>query len=126
MERALLGRAALNALGRAASKTSTARPARNNPSEARAIRTIFANVLKGLPDLYDPVEATLPTVDVPALVIWGDRDMFFSVQQGQRTAAAMPNADFVLLEGCGHFPPIERADAVAAALLELLTRGRPD
>lgn len=125
-ERALFSRYSLNALGRFASKTANVRPTRNSPSEARAIRTIFANVLRQLPLLYAPVEAILPEVSVPTLVIWGDRDMFFSVQQGERVAAAIPNADLVVLEGCGHFPPIERADAVAKALLELLTRDSPE
>jgi pimeloyl-ACP methyl ester carboxylesterase len=123
VERVLFSRPSLNALGRAASKTRRVGPAGNTQSEAKTIRTIFGNVLRRLPHLYGPVETTLATVDVPTLVIWGDRDMFFSVQQGQRTATAIPNADFVLLEGCGHFPPIERADSVATALLNLLTQG---
>jgi pimeloyl-ACP methyl ester carboxylesterase len=123
VERVLFSRPSLNALGRAASKTSGVSPAGNTESEAKAIRTIFGNVLRRLPYLYGPVETALAAVSVPALVMWGDRDMFFSVQQGQRTAAAIPNANFVLLEGCGHFPPIERADTVATELLNLLMQG---
>jgi pimeloyl-ACP methyl ester carboxylesterase len=121
-ELAIFSRLSLIALGRAASKTANARPTRNSPSEARAIRTIFSNVLRRLPLLYGPVEATMPSVGIPTMVIWGDRDMFFPLRQGQRVAAAIPDADFVLLEGCGHFPPIERSDGVAAALLDLLAR----
>ena len=122
VERVLFSRASLDLLGRAASRTTGIRPARNTRSEANTIRTIFGNVLRELPRLYGPVRAVLPTISIPTVVMWGDRDMFFSVEQGQRTADAIPNAEFVLLEGCGHFPPIERTDAVAAALLDLLTR----
>ena len=120
LEPAIFSRFSLNALGGTASKTSGIRPTRNNPPEARAIRTIFGNVLRALPRLYGQVESTLPEISVPTVVIWGDRDMFFPVQQGKRTADAIPDAEFVVLEGCGHFPPIERPEPVSAALLDLL------
>jgi pimeloyl-ACP methyl ester carboxylesterase len=120
VERVLFSSSSLNALGRAASKTPRIHPARTTGDDARTIRTIFGNVLRDLERLYRPVEAVLATITVPTVVIWGDRDMFFSAQQGQRTAGAIPDARFVLLEGCGHFPPIERPDRVASLLVELL------
>ena len=95
---------------------------RNDPGEARTIRTIFGPVLRDLPGLYADVEASLAAIAVPTLVVWGDRDLFFSADQGRRTARAIPGAEFVLLEGCGHLTPAERPDEVAAALDELLRR----
>lgn len=120
LEPLLFGRVALTSLGRAASRTRGVHPAPNDAAEAKVIRTIFGRVLRDLPALYRDVERTLAAISVPTTVIWGDRDMFFSAQQGQRTAGAIPGATFVLLEGCGHFPPIERREAVTAALLDLL------
>jgi pimeloyl-ACP methyl ester carboxylesterase len=122
LEPIVFGRVSLSTLGRIASKTSGISPAPNNRREARTIRTIFAEVLRQLPHLYKPIEDTLPSIDIPTVVIWGDRDMFFSAAQGQRTADAIPGAEFVLLPECGHFPPIERPEAVASALLDLLAR----
>ncbi len=46
--------------------------------------------------------------------------MFFSAEQGDRTAKAIPGAEYVLFESSGHFLPIERPDEVAAAILQLL------
>jgi pimeloyl-ACP methyl ester carboxylesterase len=120
VEPLFMSRWSLLALGRAASRTGGVRPARNDPGEARTIRTIFANVLRDLPRLYGPIEHSLGAIAVPTVVIWGDRDMFFPVAQGRRTAEAIPGAEFVALGGCGHFPPIERPDEVAAALAATL------
>lgn len=87
-----------------------------------AIRTIFSTSLRRLGELYTPVEEALRSVTVPALVGWGDRDPFFSVALGERTAALIPAARFRLYEGAGHFLPDERPAEVAADLLELLSR----
>jgi pimeloyl-ACP methyl ester carboxylesterase len=120
LEPAFFGRWPLAILGRVLSRTRGVRAARNDASEARTIRTVFARVLRDLPGLYGPIEASLSRIRVPTAVIWGDRDRFFPVDQGRRTAAAIPGARFVLLEGCGHLPQIERTEAVHAVLRELL------
>ena len=86
------------------------------------IRKIFATSLRELAERYEAIEATLSEVRCPALVLWGDADPFFSVEQGERTAAAMPDAHLVVYEGCGHFVPEERPRRVATDLRELLER----
>lgn len=95
-----------------------------NRGQRRAIATIFAASLRRLEELYAPVEDALRGLRVPALVAWGDRDPFFSVDQGRRTAAAAPGARFVLYEGCGHFVPLERPAELAADVAELLREPR--
>jgi pimeloyl-ACP methyl ester carboxylesterase len=110
----------LRMLGRMA--TSGKRPASNSASEVRAIRTIFATVLRDLPGLYGPIQASLGRIRVPTRVIWGDRDPFFRVAQGERTAAAIPGADLRLYAGVGHFAPLERPDIYASDVEELLAR----
>jgi pimeloyl-ACP methyl ester carboxylesterase len=49
----------------------------------------------------------------------GDRDPFFSVEQGERTAAAA-RASFSLYPDAGHFLPQERPTEVAADLNALI------
>ncbi len=120
LEPLMFNRAALLALGRLGSKTRGIRPAANTTEEARVIRTVFARVLRDLPTLYGPVERSLGSIEVPTVVLWGGRDMFFSAEQGDRTAKAIPGAEYVLFESSGHFLPIERPDEVAAAILQLL------
>lgn len=88
--------------------------------QRRAIRTIFAEALRGLPTLYPPVRDALSRVAVPSLVVWGDKDPFFDVEQGRRTADVLPDSRFVVYEGAGHFIPEERPDLFAADLLTLL------
>lgn len=84
-----------------------------------AIATIFTQSLRRLDELYRPVEAALAALAVPALVGWGDRDPFFPVAVGRRTAALIPDARFRLYAGAGHFLPEERPAEVAADLLAL-------
>ncbi|RLQ86831.1 alpha/beta fold hydrolase [Notoacmeibacter ruber] len=58
----------------------------------------------------------LKTIDAPTLVIHGDRDSLVHPSGGRATAAAIPNARHVTIEGMGHeLPP-----AVAPRLAELI------
>jgi pimeloyl-ACP methyl ester carboxylesterase len=84
-----------------------------------AIAAIFTQSLRRLDELYRPVEAALASLAVPALVGWGDRDPFFPLAVGRRTAALIPDARFHLYAGAGHFLPEERPAEVAADLLAL-------
>jgi pimeloyl-ACP methyl ester carboxylesterase len=88
-------------------------------AQQRAIATIFAGSLTRLAELYGPVEAALGRLDMPALVGWGDRDPFFPVAQGERTAAAL-GVDLRIYEGAGHFLPHERPVEVAADIVALV------
>jgi pimeloyl-ACP methyl ester carboxylesterase len=62
------------------------------------------------------VAETLATVRVPALIGWGDRDPFFPVEVGRRTADLVQGARFQLYEGAGHFLPEERPAELATDL----------
>jgi pimeloyl-ACP methyl ester carboxylesterase len=79
-------------------------------------RRIFRASLCDLPGLYGPVQQTLASIRVPCAVLWGDRDPFFPVAVGERTAASIPGARFITLTGCGHFLPAEDPHAVAETL----------
>jgi pimeloyl-ACP methyl ester carboxylesterase len=84
-----------------------------------ATRTIFAGSLQQLAGLYRPIEEQLRSVAVPAFVGWGDRDPFFSVDHGRRTAREA-GGDFHLYEGAGHFLPQERPSQVADDIAALV------
>ena len=81
-------------------------------NQRRAIATIFSGALTRLAELYSPVAAALGALEVPVLVGWGDRDPFFPLEQGERTAAAV-NASLRVFHGAGHFLPHERPADVA-------------
>ncbi len=90
--------------------------------QQHTIRAIFSTSLRELAERYRTVEETLSRVDAPVLVAWGDADPFFSIEQGERTASALAQADLVVYEGCGHFVAEERPRELAADLRTLLER----
>lgn len=80
--------------------------------QRRTIATIFSGALTQLAELYAPVTAALEDIEVPVFVGWGDRDPFFPLEHGERTAAAA-NAPLRVFPGAGHFLPHERPVEVA-------------
>ena len=88
-------------------------------AQRRATRTIFAHALRELRERYAPVHETLGRIDVPTLVGWGDRDPFFPLAQGRRSAAAIPGARLAVHEGAGHGLPAERPEQVARDIAAL-------
>ena len=58
---------------------------------------------------------------VPALVLWGERDEFLSIEQVGTPLAHLLGAPLVRVPG-GHFTPLDSPAEVASALLAFLTR----
>lgn len=53
--------------------------------------------------------AELGELAVPTLLVWGDDDVAYPVEGfARRFAADIPGAELVVLERCGHYPPLER------------------
>lgn len=75
-------------------------------SQVRSIRTIFSYALTHIQSLYTPIKESLAGHRLPALVGWGERDPFFSVEQGRQTAEHL-NGNFILFSQAGHFLPEE-------------------
>jgi len=57
----------------------------------------------------------LQTLSIPTLVIWGDHD-FFPREIAAHIARAIPNAQLVTVNGCGHFAYMECPGEVRTAL----------
>ena len=62
----------------------------------------------------------LPEIDVPALVIAGDRDTFTPPRYAEEMAAAMPQAELMMVQGGTHVVPLERKEQVAARVEKFL------
>ena len=58
----------------------------------------------------------LATVTAPTLVVHGSDDPLFLPACGEDTAASIPNAEFMLMEGVGHDLPPDLNGAVAEAI----------
>jgi pimeloyl-ACP methyl ester carboxylesterase len=54
----------------------------------------------------------LPLIDVPALVIGGDRDTFTPPRLAEEMAAALPRGELLMVHGGTHAVPLERKELV--------------
>ncbi len=52
----------------------------------------------------------------PALVLWGDSDLYLPLEFGEAYAAALPNAEFEAVRGAGHWPWIDDARVIDSVL----------
>lgn len=67
----------------------------------------------------------LPAVRALALLVAGELDHVVPVDRVRATAAAIPDAEVVVLEGCGHVLPFERAREVVSLVLGRVGRPAP-
>jgi haloalkane dehalogenase len=74
---------------------------------------------------FDALGARLGALsNVPALVVWGTADRFVGAPHLARWKRELSQAQFVELDGVGHFPQDEAPDDVLAALEPLSARTR--
>ena len=66
---------------------------------------------------------TLPAIACPTLVLGGREDALTPPPILAEIAAAIPGARHVIIEDCGHLPPLERPRAVSALLRQWLVYG---
>ena len=62
---------------------------------------------------------SLPTIDVPTLVVVGENDKPFRGGSSYM-AGKIPGARLVVIDGAGHSPNVTHADAFEGAVLEFL------
>ena len=69
-----------------------------------------------------PYEGALAELDVPVLLVWGDRDEFSPVAGAHRLARELPGAELAVIEDAGHFVWEDEPGRTADALLDFLGR----
>ena len=84
----------------------------------RITQEIFERSLADLPGNYRDVDLQLHKTRAPVLVLWGDKDPFFALSVGHRTARSAPSGLFQAIHGAGHFPALEDPPAFAGAVIE--------
>lgn len=70
------------------------------------------------------LEPDLPKINVPTLVLWGDRDRILHVSSVQVLAKGLPNCKTVIMKDCGHIPMVERPDETAGHYHDFLEENR--
>ncbi len=70
----------------------------------------------------DGVRAKTAALNLPVLIIWGDRDQVLPPDSGRRLQAEIKGAELVLIPGSGHNPHEENPAATVAAMASFLQR----
>ncbi len=60
--------------------------------------------------------SVLPTITCPTLVMVGDADVLTPPEVAEEIAQGIPNANYVVIEHCGHLPALEQPDETTEAL----------
>lgn len=116
----------VNATTTRASMALTLRQARGDrsPMPAEFVDLVWKHWDKGTRDatlaLYrhaDPPRLAAAGKDLgkltcPALVLWGNRDIYLPTKFAEDYARALPNAEFEAIEGAGHWPWIDDARVI--------------
>jgi pimeloyl-ACP methyl ester carboxylesterase len=72
------------------------------------------------PDPAEENPAALERLDVPTLVVVGDRDKPDYVEGAEVLARTLPRARLVVIEGAGHLPPLETPETFRELVLDFL------
>jgi pimeloyl-ACP methyl ester carboxylesterase len=83
-----------------------------------AARNIYLDRPFGRDGFYPRLAALEP----PALFVWGTHDRLIPPGFGTHVAAALPDAEQIVLDRCGHVPQVERPEQTAALLRRLFDR----
>jgi pimeloyl-ACP methyl ester carboxylesterase len=64
------------------------------------------------PYMHNPkLKGRLHRINVPTLVVWGDKDGLITPDYGKAFAAEIPGARFEVIKNAGHFPHLEQPEA---------------
>jgi pimeloyl-ACP methyl ester carboxylesterase len=58
-------------------------------------------------DVYQPIVASLPQIDRPTLIVWGEQDRIIPVKHAYIAAAGLPHNQLEIFPDCGHHPYLE-------------------
>jgi pimeloyl-ACP methyl ester carboxylesterase len=73
-----------------------------------------------MPENIDDLSSRYPSIDIPALVLWCDRDKVVRSHIGWRLHKDLPRSTFKVIHDCGHIPQEERPDETAEILAAFL------
>lgn len=69
-----------------------------------------------------PLDAAIPSVRVPTLLVWASGDPISPLPLGRRLAELLPDAELVVFESDDHWVVLEHADEVTARIDRLAER----
>ena len=66
----------------------------------------------------DEIADALPDIDCPTTVLWGERDGWLPVAQGERLAGLISDRPLIRIPDAGHLVQEDAPEAIVAAMLE--------
>jgi pimeloyl-ACP methyl ester carboxylesterase len=87
-------------------------------------RAILSTLRNRMLESFFGVYERVGKLDIPTLVFWGRQDATIPFEHSADLLKAIPHAQLVVIENCGHIPHYERPSEVHPILLEFLTRSR--
>ncbi|MDI9847960.1 alpha/beta hydrolase [Rhodoblastus sp. 17X3] len=76
----------------------------------------FPAAAKWIAEVSEDLSSELPLIEIPTLLIWGDRDPISPLAIGQKLRKLLPHARLHVVEGGDHDLAIQHADDVARAI----------
>ena len=89
-------------------------------NDGYTIDRFIDSILRG----EDVVDGRLGAIRAPTLVVWGREDALVPLANARALAEDISGAQSVILDGCGHVPPVECAAPFNAALMKYLGEDR--
>lgn len=62
------------------------------------------------------IDALLPQIQQPVLILWGENDRWLTIDHAQRLHQHLPNSRLITLPDCGHLPQMDKPKEVAEAI----------
>ena len=95
----------------------------------RAARVAFFAALRNIyldePHGHDGFWSRLAELQPPALFVWGDADKLVPASFSRHVAEALPSAEQIVLEECGHVPQVELAERTNRLIREHVAAATP-
>jgi pimeloyl-ACP methyl ester carboxylesterase len=89
-------------------RTAKRRADRRGSADYRAVSGTMRGTLVRI--VNEDLRAILPSLRMPVLLIWGDRDTETPVDDGRLMERLIPDAGLVVFEGAGHYAYLEQPD----------------
>lgn len=74
-----------------------------------------------LPSNLEEISGRYKSINIPVLLIWGEKDKIVPLEVGRKLAGNIPNAKLVVVPNCGHVPQEECPSQAIEAMESFLS-----
>jgi pimeloyl-ACP methyl ester carboxylesterase len=86
-------------------------------------RSLLSTLRSGILESGEKVYGQIGGMDIPVLLVWGERDLTAPFEHSKNVVEAIPQVQFFPIAGSGHIPHYEDAERVNRIILEFLKDG---